>query len=113
MRQPPRVINGAPASEIGNCHTGPVEDEYRVSASATPLTQADIDQRRPDLAPADKMAYFEADANNPRVLQRTKVLFQRAHARGSSHAILRVRGETPENRKAVHLSESSPRQQLA
>ena len=63
MRQPPRVINGAPASEIGNCHTGPVEDEYRVSASATPLTLADIDRRRPDLALADKMAYFEADAN--------------------------------------------------
>jgi hypothetical protein len=56
-------MNGAPA-ENGNCHTGGVEDEYRVSASATPLILADTDLRRPDRLLADKMAYFEADANS-------------------------------------------------
>jgi len=49
-------------------------------------------------------------ANDPGVLQGAEVFAERSDASSSGHAILREAGESPENRKAVHLSASSLRQ---
>src|SRR6185437_15528530 len=51
-------------------------------------------------------------SDDPRVFQSAKVFLNGTQTRRSSQAILRLASERPENRRSVHLSESSSRRQL-
>src|SRR5271167_927093 len=75
----------------------------------------EVNDVRPAIAVGDDPAKSESDdieqtmfgaVANPRVLEGRKVFLNRAHARESSHAILRKTGEIRGNRMAVHLSQA-------
>ena len=78
----------------------------------------EVDDVRPAIAVGDDATQRDGDdvdeamvgaSANARILQGTKVLLDRAHARIGGHAILRRTGEIRTNRMSVHLSQSSCR----
>ena len=66
--------------------------------------------RRPRAGWAAAFAAMARAADDPGILQGTKVFAERSDASSGGHAVLRETGEGPENRRAVHLSGSTQRQ---